>query len=44
MLRVIENSVLRRILRPKSDEVTRGWRKLHNMELHNFTLYEIILE
>jgi hypothetical protein len=22
-------------LRPKSDEVTGGWRKLHNEELHN---------
>jgi hypothetical protein len=27
--------VLRRIFGPKSDEVTRGWRKLHNEELHN---------
>jgi hypothetical protein len=25
-----------RILRPKRDEVTGGWRKLHNEELHNF--------
>jgi hypothetical protein len=30
-----ENSVLRRIFGPKRDEVTRGWRKLHNEELHN---------
>jgi hypothetical protein len=34
-LRVFENSLLRRISGPKSDEVTRGWRKLHNEELHN---------
>jgi hypothetical protein len=34
-LRVFENRVLRRILRPKRDEVTGGWRKLHNEELHN---------
>jgi hypothetical protein len=34
-LRVFENRVLRRIFRPKRDEVTVGWRKLHNHELHN---------
>jgi hypothetical protein len=28
--------VLRRIFRLKRDEVTGGWRKLHNEELHNF--------
>jgi hypothetical protein len=33
--RVFENRVLRRIFRPKRDEVTGGWRKLHNFELHN---------
>jgi hypothetical protein len=33
-LRVFENRVLR-ILRPKRDEVTGGWRKLHIEELHN---------
>jgi hypothetical protein len=27
---VFENRVLRRILRPKRDEVRGGWRKLHN--------------
>jgi hypothetical protein len=27
--------VLRRIFRPKSDEIIGGWRKLHNEELHN---------
>jgi hypothetical protein len=26
--------VLRRIFRPKKDEVTGNWRKLHNEELH----------
>jgi hypothetical protein len=26
--------VLRRIFGPKKDEVTGGWRKLHNEELH----------
>jgi hypothetical protein len=34
-LRVFENRVLRRIFGPKRDEATRGWRKLHNEELHN---------
>jgi hypothetical protein len=34
-LRVFENRVLRRIFEPKMDEVTRGWRKLHNGELNN---------
>jgi hypothetical protein len=28
--------VLRRIFGPKRDEVTGGWAKLHNEELHNF--------
>jgi hypothetical protein len=32
-LRVFENRVLR-IFGPKRDEVTGGWRKLHNEELH----------
>jgi hypothetical protein len=34
-LRVSDNTVLRRILGPKRDEVTGRWRKLHNEELHN---------
>jgi hypothetical protein len=33
--RVFENRVLRRIFGPKRDEVTGGWRKLHNEELNN---------
>jgi hypothetical protein len=32
---VFENRVLRRIVGPKGDEVTGGWRKLHNEELRN---------
>jgi hypothetical protein len=32
---VFENRMLRRIFGPKRDEVTGGWRKLHNEELHN---------
>jgi hypothetical protein len=34
-LRVFENRVLRRIFRPKRNEVTGDWRKIHNEELHN---------
>jgi hypothetical protein len=34
-LRVFENRVLRRIFGPKRDEVTVGWRKLYNEELHS---------
>jgi hypothetical protein len=32
---VFENRALRRIFRLKRDEVTGGWRKLHNEELHD---------
>jgi hypothetical protein len=32
---MFENRVLRRIFGPKRDEVTGGWRRLHNEELHN---------
>jgi hypothetical protein len=35
IMTVFENKVLRRIFGPKRDEVTRGWRKLHNEEVHN---------
>jgi hypothetical protein len=34
-LRVFQNRVLRRISGPKRDEMTGGWRKLHNEEVHN---------
>jgi hypothetical protein len=33
--RVFENRVLRKMFRPKRDEVTGEWRKLHSGELHN---------
>jgi hypothetical protein len=32
---VVQNRVLRRIFGPQEDEVTGGWRKLHNEELHD---------
>jgi hypothetical protein len=34
-LRVCENRVVRGISGPERDEVTGGWRKLYNNELHN---------
>jgi hypothetical protein len=35
VIKVFESGVFRRIFGPKRDEVTGGWRKLHNEELHN---------
>jgi hypothetical protein len=34
-LRVFEKRALRRILRPKRDEVTGEWRRLYNEELND---------
>jgi hypothetical protein len=34
-LRVLGNRTLKRILGPKKEEVTGGWRRLHNEELRN---------
>jgi hypothetical protein len=40
---MFENRLLRRIFRPKSDEVTRKWKKLHNEELNDlYSLSNII--
>jgi hypothetical protein len=36
-LKVFENRVLRRIIGPKRDEITREWRKLHNEALNDRT-------
>jgi hypothetical protein len=42
-LRIFENRVVRRIFGPRRDEVSGGWRKLHNEELHDlYTLPSII--
>jgi hypothetical protein len=41
--RVFEKRVIRRIFGPKRDEVTGGWRKLHNKKLHDlYSLPSII--
>jgi hypothetical protein len=43
-LRVFESRVLRRIFEPKRDEVTGGWRKLHNEELHGlYSLPSVVM-
>jgi hypothetical protein len=43
ILRVFENRKLRRIFGPQRDEVTGGWRKLHNEELRDlYSLPSII--
>jgi hypothetical protein len=34
-VRVFENRVLMEIFRPKTDEVTGEWRRLHNEELYD---------
>jgi hypothetical protein len=34
-LRLFENRMLRRIFGQKGDELTGGWRKLHNEDLHS---------
>jgi hypothetical protein len=40
---MFENSVLRRIFGPEKDEVTGGWRKLRDEELHGlYSLPNII--
>jgi len=34
-LRVFEDWILRRIIKPQKNEVIREWRRLHNEELFN---------
>jgi hypothetical protein len=43
-LRAFENRVLSRIFGPKRDEVTVGWRKLHNEEIMIYTFRHAELE
>jgi hypothetical protein len=40
---VFENRVLRRLFGPKRDEITGGWRKLHNEELNDLYCSPIIV-
>jgi hypothetical protein len=41
-LRVIENRLLRKIRKPKREEVKGGWGKLYNEKLHNFTPHRVL--
>jgi hypothetical protein len=38
---VFENRVLRRIFGPKRDEVTGGWRILHNEAMCEYTVFSL---
>jgi hypothetical protein len=40
---VFENRVLRRIIGPKRDGVTREWRKIHNKELNGLYFWANII-
>jgi hypothetical protein len=40
---VFEKRVQRGIFGFKEDEVAGGWKTLHNEELHNFSLHQILL-
>jgi len=43
IVRVFENRVLRKVFGPKTDEVTRNWRRLHNEEVYDmYSLPNII--
>jgi hypothetical protein len=42
-LKEFENRVLRRTFGSKREEVEGGWRRLHNEELNNMALHEILL-
>jgi len=39
-----EKRAMRRIFGPMSEVVTGEWRKLHNEDLHNFTIHQIWLK
>jgi hypothetical protein len=43
-MRIFENGVVRRILRPKRDGVTGGWRKLHNEEQRDLYFLSSIIK
>jgi hypothetical protein len=40
-MKMFENRVLKSIIEPKSKEVTGGWRRLHDEELHNHMLHQM---
>jgi len=42
-LRVFKSGLLTKILGPHKEIVTGNWRKLHNMELHDFTPHQPLI-
>jgi hypothetical protein len=44
VLRVFENTVLRKIFVPKREEITGDWWQLHNEELHYLHLWRDVIE
>jgi len=38
-----ENRVLKKAIRPKIKEVTGGWRRIQNVELHDCAPHQILL-
>jgi hypothetical protein len=42
-LRVFENTVLRTVFGPKGEDVTGGWRELHNGVFHNIYFFSDII-
>jgi hypothetical protein len=40
-LKEFESKVPRRIFGPKREEITEGWGKLHNEDLHNYILRQV---
>jgi hypothetical protein len=43
-MRVFENRVLIKIYRPKRDEITEEWRKLHNEEINDLYFLPNIIQ
>jgi hypothetical protein len=39
---VSDNGMIRKIFGPKREDGAGDWRRLHNEELHNFTLHQIL--
>jgi hypothetical protein len=40
-LRMLEDRMPRRVFGPEPEEVTGGWRKLHNEEIHSPATHQI---
>jgi hypothetical protein len=39
---VLDNFMLRKTFRSKTEDVTRGWRKLHSEEFHDLLLFNVL--